>query len=84
MAHIIHVGNSLGIRIPKAIIAQLGFKEDMELELIVTQEGLLISPAQNAREGWKEAFKSSRKSQKEDLLLGKNLSNEFDKDEWEW
>lgn len=82
--HLIQVGNSLGIRIPKALITQLGFDEQTELEFKVTQEGLLIAPTQQTREGWKEAFKAApKKGRKEKLLLG-HLNNEFDKDEWEW
>jgi antitoxin MazE len=81
MAHLIHVGNSLGVRIPKAIIAQIGFKEDTNLIFKITDEGLLISPTSNIREGWAEAFK---KAPKDHLLMGNEIVNEFDKDEWEW
>lgn len=83
MTHLVHVGNSLGVRIPKALIAQAGFKENMELTFKVTDEGLLIAPVRNSREGWEEAFKASRKGQKEPLLLGETV-NTFDQDEWEW
>jgi antitoxin MazE len=83
MAHIIHIGNSFGVRIPKAIIQQLGFEENMDLIFKVTKEGLLISPEKQAREGWVEKFKPSKKGVKEPLLSG-DFSNEFDKDEWEW
>lgn len=81
MTHLIHVGNSLGVRIPKAILAQLGFKEYTNLEFKVTQEGLLISPTRHSREGWKEVFDEA---QKEHLLMGEKIVNEFDENEWEW
>lgn len=83
MAHIIHIGNSFGVRIPKAIIQQVGFKESTDLVFKVTEEGLLISPEKQAREGWEQKFKSSKKELKKHSLLGE-FSNEFDKDEWEW
>jgi len=83
MAHIVHIGNSFGVRIPKAILEQLGFKEDMNLVFKVTEDGLLISPKKQARQGWEQKFKSSRKGRKNSSLLGE-FSNEFDKDEWEW
>lgn len=83
MAQIIHIGNSFGVRIPKAIIQQVGFKENMDLVFKVTEEGLLISPQKQAREGWEQKFKSSKKELKKTSLLG-DFSNEFDKDEWEW
>lgn len=84
MAHLVHVGNSLGIRIPKAIIAQVGFKEDTDLVFKITDDGLLISTVHPIREGWAEAFKTSKKDDKNDLFMEEKISNEFDKDEWEW
>lgn len=81
MTHLIPVGNSLGIRIPKAIIIQVGFKEEMELELKVVEEGLLIAPVHPSRKGWAEAFKEGKK---EDLLMGDKITNKFDEEEWEW
>lgn len=73
MVHIIQIGNSFGVRIPKTIIQQAGFKEDMDLVFKITQDGLLISPEKQAREGWEQQFKPLAA-----------FSNEFDKDEWEW
>jgi antitoxin component of MazEF toxin-antitoxin module len=52
--HLIRVGNSLGVRIPKAIIAQVGFLEDSDLVCKVTDEGLLISPS--CQEKWLYCF----------------------------
>jgi len=88
MAHLSQIGNSLGVRIPKAIIQQVGFNEDTNLVFKVTQEGLLIAPARRTREGWEEAFKAPGKQRpgkqrKERPLLGE-FSNKFDDDEWEW
>lgn len=83
MAHIIHIGNSFGVRIPKAIIQQVGFKENMDLVFKVTEEGLLISQEKQVREGWEQKFKPS-KEELRNLPLAGEFSNEFDKDEWEW
>lgn len=83
MAHLIRIGNSLGVRIPQAILQQMGFKKDMNLVFKVTEEGLLISSEKQARDGWEQQFKSSEKRLKNPSLLGE-FSNEFDKDEWEW
>jgi antitoxin MazE len=83
MAHIIQVGNSFGVRIPKAIIQQLGFKEDTNLVFKVTQEGLLIKPEKQAREGWEQKFKATKKRLKNPTLLGE-FPNEFDEEEWVW
>ena len=82
MAHIIHIGNSFGVRIPKTIIQQVGFKENMDLVFKVTKEGLLISPEKQAREGWEQKFKLPKKKLEEPSLG--DFSNEFDEDNWEW
>lgn len=81
MPHLIHVGNSLGVRIPKAIIAQI-FKKDTDFEFKVIEEGLLISPVHHCREGWEEAFKDAPIEKK--LLMGDSIENKFDRDEWVW
>ena len=52
MAKIIKIGNSQGIRIPKPIIA-LANLEDIELDFVVLESGLLITPDRKARIGWK-------------------------------
>lgn len=83
MAHIVHIGNSFGVRIPKAIMQQVGFKENMNLVFKVIEDGLLILPEKKAREGWEQKFKSSKKGRKNPPLLGEFL-NEFDADEWQW
>ena len=51
MAKIIQIGNSQGIRIPKPIIelANLG---DKELEFVLMDSGLLITPEKKVRVGW--------------------------------
>jgi antitoxin MazE len=83
MVHIIHIGNSFGVRIPKTIIQEVGFKENMELVFKVTEEGLLISPAKQTREGWEQKFKPPKEGLK-NPSLSEDFSNQFDKDEWEW
>ena len=54
MAKIIKIGNSQGIRIPKPIIA-LANLEDIELDFVVLDSGLLITPDRKARIGWKNS-----------------------------
>ena len=83
MPHLIHIGNSFGVRIPQAIIQQIGFKKNMNLVFKVTEDGLLISSEKQAREGWEQKFKSSKKRLENPSLL-EEFPNEFDKDEWEW
>ena len=51
MAQIIKIGNSQGIRIPKPIVA-IANLENKELDFIVLNEGLLITPETKSRIGW--------------------------------
>lgn len=83
MAHLIRIGNSLGVRIPQAIIQQIGFEKNIKLVFKVTGDGLLISSEKQAREGWEQKFKASEKKLRNPSLLGE-FPNEFDKEEWEW
>lgn len=61
MPTLIRIGNSQGIRIPKAIIEQAKLS-DAELEFQVVDDGLLIRPvAKTPRAGWKEQFEKGAK-----------------------
>ena len=51
MAKIIQIGNSQGIRIPKPLIA-IANLEGKELEYVVMDNGLLITPEKKVRVGW--------------------------------
>ena len=51
MAQIIKIGNSQGIRIPKPIVSIANLK-NKELDFIVLNEGLLITPEKKSRVGW--------------------------------
>jgi antitoxin MazE len=58
MTHLIKIGNSQGIRIPKPLIQQARL-EGKELELHVVSEGILVSPAKRPREGWQESIQKT-------------------------
>ena len=51
MAKIIQIGNSQGIRIPKPLIA-LANLEGKELEYVLMDSGLMITPEKKVRVGW--------------------------------
>ena len=67
VTRIIKIGNSQGIRIPKLLLKQLGFPEQVTLE--ATPDGaLLVRPARAPREGWQEAFQQMA-ARGDDVLL---------------
>ncbi|MFO8089586.1 MAG: AbrB/MazE/SpoVT family DNA-binding domain-containing protein [Desulfatiglandaceae bacterium] len=84
MATLIRIGNSKGIRIPKAVIAQARL-EGKQLEFKIIDDGLLIQPVKKNREGWKEQFdnvlKSRELSETDQDWLDAPLVHEED---WEW
>ncbi len=79
-SELIPIGNSRGVRIPKALIEQSGLTRTVEIT--VRPEGLLIAPARRSREGWARAF--SQASQDETPLIPSTLANIWDADEWQW
>lgn len=83
MSHLIQIGNSHGVRIPKTLIEQAGLL-DAELTFKVVAEGLLITPSSRPRNGWEEAFKTAEAKEPDDLSIMQNIQNKFDTEEWEW
>jgi antitoxin MazE len=63
------IGNSLGIVIPKPILAQIGLTERAELTV---ERGAIVlrKPRKAARSGWAEAAQSVVILGEDDLLMG--------------
>ena len=78
---VISIGNSKGLRIPKAILKQCGIKDMVNLQ--VTNDGLMISPVKKARAGWEEAVKLGPPDDRE-FADWQALGNAFDAEEWTW
>ncbi len=51
---IVQIGNSRGVRLPKAVLEQVGF--GTEADLTVEGGRVVLSPASAPRRGWAEAF----------------------------
>ena len=82
-AHIVRIGNSQGIRIPKPLLDQTGIKDDVELEVDKTR--IIIRPISNPRSGWDNAFKAMAQNRDDLLIEGKdNISHSWDDEEWQW
>jgi antitoxin MazE len=79
---IVRIGNSLGIRIPKALLEQCGFKDTVTVK--VEDHNLILSADKNPREGWKAAFKKMAERGDDQLLDSDQIDSAFDKEEWEW
>jgi antitoxin MazE len=75
---LIRIGNSQGIRIPKAVIDQCGFGQRVE------SGSLIISPVKAARSGWAEAFKAMAEQGDDAAVFPEDLEHSFDETECEW
>ncbi|MDZ7290081.1 MAG: AbrB/MazE/SpoVT family DNA-binding domain-containing protein [candidate division KSB1 bacterium] len=84
-SRIVQIGNSRGIRIPKAVLEQTKLGEDVEL--VVLHDQIIIRPTRRVRQGWAEAFRTmaehsdDRLLDKEETLLAQSG---WDKEEWVW
>jgi len=57
MAHLVKIGNSQGIRIPKPLILQAHL-EGKELDIQVVNQGILVTPSRKPREGWEKTIET--------------------------
>lgn len=83
LTKIVPIGNSRGIRIPKAMLDQCGFGDEAELQ--AKNGSLILRPVNTPRVGWAEAFAGMTLA-KDDLLVQEDApaSTQFDAEEWEW
>ena len=82
--HIIKIGNSQGIRIPRLLLEQSGLHG--EVELVLESEQLVIRPISNPRAGWEEQFRLMAE-RGDDVLLDLESAvslTHWDEEEWTW
>jgi antitoxin MazE len=77
---IVQVGNSQGIRLPKAMIELTGIKENIEIE--VRDNQIVITAASKARVGWGDAF--AQMVSDGDELAPLTATDTWDETEWVW
>lgn len=86
MTMLTKIGNSQGIRIPKALIKEAHL-ENVEIDLEVVENGLLLKPIKkNIRENWKENIKQvleKNKNKKDEGIL-EDFLNDSDLEDYEW
>ncbi len=80
-AHLVRIGNSRGVRLPKLVIEKAGLGEEVELR--VQKGAIIIARASSSRFGWADGAREARQRQ-EDHLLAAPSSTRFDDKEWEW
>jgi antitoxin MazE len=78
---VVKIGNSRGIRIPRALLEQAGLTNDVEMT--IEGDKLIIHSALRPRQGWEAEFKHMAE-QGDDQLLDQAPSIRWDEDEWTW
>ena len=53
---LVPIGNSKGVRIPKALIQKYGFNDSLLLE--ETEQGLLLRKKDNSKLSWEDTYKA--------------------------
>jgi len=80
---IIRIGNSRGVRIPKALLEESGLSG--EVDISVHGGSLVIAAASQPRQGWDDAFSRMALRSDDELLDGDVATSEgFDEGSWEW
>ncbi len=82
-ATLVRIGNSRGIRLPKPVIEQCGFENQVEME--VHNHELVIRSASKPREGWASAFARMSECGDDEILdRVAETGTKWDEEEWEW
>jgi antitoxin MazE len=83
-AKLVSIGNSRGIRLPKSVIQQYAFGDDVELEL--KEDHVVIRSAKPPRAGWDAAFARQTTTKADGLLDADavHAETEWERTEWEW
>jgi len=82
-ARVVRIGNSRGIRIPKAVIEQCHLHGAVELE--IQQGQLIIRSANKARAGWDQAFAEMHRHGDDQLMDRESASiSKWDRKDWTW
>jgi antitoxin MazE len=81
-SHIIRIGNSQGVRIPKALLQESGLSGDVDIT--VRDGAIVISCAAAPRRGWAEAFREMALHGDDALLDADAALTSFDEESWEW
>jgi antitoxin MazE len=82
-AKLVAIGNSRGVRIPKAMIEQAGLADEVELEVV--DGAIVIRRKRRPREGWAEAAKllAERGEELPPEILDMT-ETEWERDHWRW
>ncbi len=73
---VVSIGNSKGIRIPKAVLDKYQIKDSVDVEM--RDDALVVKPVRSPREGWEDQFRQMHENGDDRLLI----SDVFDEETW--
>ncbi|MBU3715338.1 MAG: AbrB/MazE/SpoVT family DNA-binding domain-containing protein [Ferruginibacter sp.] len=76
---LISIGNSKGIRLPKAVLEKYNIQDTVEL--ILEKGYLILKPKSEARKGWEKAFKKMHDNG-DDKLIVPDVFGDENLEEW--
>ena len=66
-ARIIQIGNSLGVRLPKALLASLRLDRASTVSVQARGDSIVLKPVKKPRDGWASVFAANPDAAPEDL-----------------
>lgn len=80
---LVQVGNSRGLRIPKAVLEQLSITDEVEME--VQGDAIVVRRGRVTREDWDAAFAAMAAAGDDASAEGTTATlSSWDDEEWEW
>ena len=81
--HLVKIGNSQGVRIPKPLLEQVGLSGEVQIE--VDNDRLILSSAAGSRQGWEKQFQKMALQGDDRLVDGADLLlTSWEEKEWDW
>lgn len=77
---VVRIGNSKGIRLPKALLEQCHITDKVEVE--ISGEEITLKPLNKTRENWEQQMKLMHERKEDTLLISDSIDSDFE--EWEW
>ncbi len=75
LVNLVRIGNSKGVRLPKAVIEQAGLKDEIDLE--VRDGKVILSPAKQPRTDWETAAQACHEADEDALSDWDATLNDF-------
>ena len=80
-SRLVRIGNSRGVRLPKALIEEAGLHEEVEIR--ADGRSIIITPGRRPRDGWAADAKRLVADGAQGLLDAPTETR-FDREDWEW